>query len=92
MKAVRRFGRRGTQSANLLDKGRRTQNLSTNFGYCRYLSYKVVCVSRSQVSLISEDSFKELVQNWIDMEKLPIESAVLLSAFGHTKTRINRQM
>jgi hypothetical protein len=44
------------------------------------------------VSLISEDTFKELVRNEMGIETLPVQFAVLLSAFGHTTTRINRQM
>jgi hypothetical protein len=44
------------------------------------------------VSLFSEDTFKELVRNGMGIDTLPVQSAVLFSAFGHTTTRINRQM
>ena len=60
--------------------------MPAHFAYCRNLSYKVVCVSSSQVSL------KELVRNGMGSETLPMQSTVLLSAFGHTTSRINRKM
>ena len=38
------------------------------------------------MSLISEDTFKELVRYGMGIETLPVQSAELLSAFGHTMT------
>lgn len=35
---------------------------------------------------------QELVRNGIGVETLPVQPAALLSALGHTTTRINKQM
>jgi hypothetical protein len=66
--------------------------LSAHFGYCRNLSHRSACDSGSRLSLISEDTFQELVRNGIGIETLPVQSAVLLSSFGHTTTRSKRKM